>query len=142
VDEPQAPDGQKQAAPPATERVRRKGECARHPGFRLAEKVSDMSKIALQQAPPLKPADRRPWPEVGDKSIEETYAAVGRALSNWERYEWVLSHLFSVIVSDTESEAARRAYGAVRTFEGRIDMLEAARLHTARIGQIRRSRML
>jgi hypothetical protein len=53
------------------------------------------------------------------------YAAVGRALSQWERLEAQLSLLFSAFVSGHNSEAARRAYVAVRTFEGRADMLRA-----------------
>jgi hypothetical protein len=74
----------------------------------------------------LKPWDPRPWPRRGDDSIEVLYAAAGRALSQWERYEGALSLLFSAFVSTALTPAARRAYSAVRTFEGRVDMLRAA----------------
>lgn len=80
----------------------------------------------MTQAKELKPWDRRPWPTVGDQDIDVTYAAVGRALSAWERFEGILSLLFSAFVVNMEREGARRAYSAVRTFEGRIEMLKAA----------------
>jgi hypothetical protein len=74
----------------------------------------------------LKPWDPRPWPKRGDDSIEVLYAAAARALSQWEFYEGALSLLFSAFVSTGLTQAARRAYRAVRTFEGRRDMLRAA----------------
>lgn len=74
----------------------------------------------------VQPFDRRPWPKAGDPEIDITYAAVGRFLSSWERYEGILSLLFSAFVVNMEREGARRAYSAVRTFEGRITMLSAA----------------
>ena len=83
-----------------------------------------MSKKELK--PDIEPWDRRPWPEVGDDSIEKLYAAAGRALSQWERYEGALSLLFSALVASALTNAARRAYYAVRPFEGRADMLRAA----------------
>ncbi|MDE2104322.1 MAG: hypothetical protein KGL39_44200 [Patescibacteria group bacterium] len=70
--------------------------------------------------------DRRPWPLKGDTDLNVIYASIGRALSQWERYEGVLSLLFSELVAGQESEGARRAYSAVRTFEGRAEMLRAA----------------
>lgn len=79
-----------------------------------------------QASPELKPWDRRPWPLFGDADMNELYAAVGRALSQWERYEGHLALLFSAFVTGMETDIARRAYCAVRTFEGRTDMLRAA----------------
>jgi hypothetical protein len=59
--------------------------------------------------------------------MEKTYEAVGRALSSWEIYEGILSVLFSVFVTPKlSSRAGMRAYHAVRTFEGRAEMLRAA----------------
>jgi hypothetical protein len=75
--------------------------------------------------PELKPWNRRPWAVAGDTDASILYAAVGRALSQWERLEAQLSLLFSAFVSGHNSEAARRAYVAVRTFEGRAEMLRA-----------------
>jgi hypothetical protein len=83
-----------------------------------------MSKKELK--PDIEPWDRRPWPEVGDDSIEKLYAAAGRALSQWERYESALSLVFSAFVALALTNAARRAYYAVRSFEGRANMLRAA----------------
>src|SRR5438552_17358888 len=74
----------------------------------------------------MMPWDRRPWPVNGDADINKTYASVGLFLSQWERYEGVLSLLFSAFVSRSQNKAARRAYVAVRTFEGRAEMLRAA----------------
>jgi hypothetical protein len=71
--------------------------------------------------------DRRPWPKAGDSTMEKTYEAVGRALSSWEIYEGILSVLFSVFVTpNLSTRAGMRAYSAVRTFEGRAEMLRAA----------------
>lgn len=74
----------------------------------------------------LKPWDRRPWPANGDDSIRLTYESVGRTLSAWESHESALSLLFANFVGSRETRAAKRAYCAVRTFEGRAEMLKAA----------------
>ena len=72
------------------------------------------------------PWDRRPWPAQGDADMDTLYASVGRALSQWERFEGHLALLFSAFVTGMETDIARRAYCAVRTFEGRAEMLRAA----------------
>jgi hypothetical protein len=92
----------------------------------IAHVGEDSMAKASEKPRELRPYDLRPWPKSGDRNIDKTYAAIGRALSNWERYEWILSHLFSAIVAGVENNPARRAYGAVRTFEGRSQMLRAA----------------
>ena len=74
----------------------------------------------------LKDWDRRPWPKEGDKDIATLYASIGRALSQWERFDGTLSLLFATMVAGEGTLAARRAYSAVRTFEGRMEMLRAA----------------
>ena len=80
----------------------------------------------VQKQTELKPSDRRRWPTRGDRSIDKLYSGVGRALSQWETYEGVLSLLFSYFILSEAPFIARRAYNAVRTFEGRADMLRAA----------------
>lgn len=72
--------------------------------------------------------DPPPWPTVCDKSADITYTAVGRALSNWEGVEIALAGLFSALlgIRGDEGLIATRAYGAVITAKGRIDMLQAA----------------
>jgi hypothetical protein len=74
----------------------------------------------------LNPASRRPWPVAGDADMQTIYASVGQALSQWERCEAHLAMLFSALVTGMENDIARRAYCAVRTFEGRPSMLRAA----------------
>jgi hypothetical protein len=84
----------------------------------------------MAKKPPKQPTtnawDRRPWPAQGDPDMDVLYASVGRALSQWERYEAHLALLFSAFVTGMETDIARRAYCAVRTFEGRAEMLKAA----------------
>src|SRR4051794_23508023 len=74
----------------------------------------------------LKDWDRRPWPAVGDANVDDLYASIGRTLSEWERYNGNLSLLFAAFISGPLEDAARRSYAAVRTFEGRLEMLRAA----------------
>jgi hypothetical protein len=76
---------------------------------------------------PNNPWDRPPPVIVGDVDNNITYAAVGRALSNWEAFEGYMSLIFSVIVgAGHDSLAASRAYGSVVSFNGRHEMLVAA----------------
>ena len=80
-----------------------------------------------KQIPKVNIWDRRPWPKIGDSNIETTYASVGRAISRWEIYDGHLSVLFSAFVAPNfKTKSAMRAYSAVRTFEGRLEMLRAA----------------
>jgi hypothetical protein len=76
---------------------------------------------------PLQAWDCRPWPASGDQDPNLIFAGVGVALTHWAHYETALCRLFSAFIAlDRDSEAARRAFGAVRTFEARLDMLRAA----------------
>lgn len=70
--------------------------------------------------------DRRPWPGSGDTDESKLYAAVGRSLSAWERYESRLAFLFAQFTGASIINPAIRAYCAIRTFEGRKEMLKAA----------------
>ncbi|MEH2471913.1 hypothetical protein V1281_006899 [Nitrobacteraceae bacterium AZCC 2161] len=83
--------------------------------------------MSKQKEPKANIWDRRPWPKIGDPTVEVIYEAVGRALSSWEIYEGLQSVLFSAFVTpNLQTKAAMRAYSAVRTFEGRNEMLRAA----------------
>jgi hypothetical protein len=84
--------------------------------------------MAKKESKPKEPQpwDPRSWPKQGDKILSTTYAAAGRALSQWERYEGVLSLVFSTFVAGSETQTAKRAYVAVRTFEARANMLRAS----------------
>ena len=60
---------------------------------------------------------KRPTPPKpqGDPKVDPVYAAVGRALSQWEKLEQRLATLFIVVTraSDSSNNAVRRAYGAI-----------------------------
>ena len=81
-----------------------------------------------------KASSPNPWdrplswsPSRGEENEDTLYVAVGRALTAWEVYEGYLSLLFSQFIAPTrDSIAARRAFSAVRTHEGRLEMLKAA----------------
>lgn len=70
------------------------------------------------------PWDALPRPQTGTPDLDVLYAAVGRALSQWEVLESNLARIFQLLCN--ASEAAAVAYGAVSSFTGRCDMLEAA----------------
>jgi hypothetical protein len=75
----------------------------------------------------LQPWDPRPDPKEGDPHEDITFAAVGRALTGWERFETKLSEMFGAIVSpDADTLAAQRAYGSGTAFHGRAKMVAAA----------------
>jgi hypothetical protein len=73
-----------------------------------------------------------PWnvpapPNTGDADINVTYASVGRALSNWEQFESHLAVVFARLIGiGSITRPAERAYGSVRTFEGRVEMITYA----------------
>jgi hypothetical protein len=80
-----------------------------------------------QKEKTIQPWDRRPWPNRGDPDRETIYLQVGQFISLWERLEAALAFLFANFSAPyPQSEPARRAFFAVRTFEGRSDMLKAA----------------
>jgi hypothetical protein len=71
--------------------------------------------------------DKRDPPEEGDPSIDITFAAVGRALSQWELFEGHLSLMFSYLIgSGYGNVAALRAYGSVESFRGRSKLIDTA----------------
>ena len=88
------------------------------------------AKSRAKAAPPakeLKPWDARPWPKRGDRKVQKLYEAVGRALSHWEGLDSMLGLIFVelVVPGGAFPREAERAWGAIRTFEGRIAMLSA-----------------
>lgn len=99
----------------------------------MARQVKSAKKQtkARKPRPPPTPKTPRPWdapppPEKGDEDSDVLYAAIGRALSEWEHLEEELARIFSSLVVGGEGTAAERSYGAVATFRGRMDMIEAA----------------
>lgn len=68
-----------------------------------------------------------PNPRVGDPDKDTVFAAVGRALSEWEKLEGHMALIFEHLVSgDRISLPAIRAYGSVLTSRGRGEMISAA----------------
>ncbi|MGQ0741596.1 MAG: hypothetical protein ACT4OG_04790 [Alphaproteobacteria bacterium] len=75
----------------------------------------------------INPWNVPPPPDKGDLAEDTLFASVGRALSAWEKFEINLARLFAAVLGPTESiHPAMRAYGAVITFRGRIQMLSMA----------------
>jgi hypothetical protein len=67
------------------------------------------------------------WPPHGDADKRDTFCAVGAALTTWGIYEAELGRLFcALMVRDLPSPAANNAFGAIRTFEGRLAVLRKA----------------
>jgi hypothetical protein len=61
----------------------------------------------------------------GDASMHALHSQVGYVSTTWESLENDLSHLFEVLV-ETESPAARRAYGSLMSGHGRRTAIRAA----------------
>ena len=77
------------------------------------EPARDIKNVpCLQEKYWKRPTDPKPQ---GDPNVDPVYAAVGRALSQWERLEQQLATLFIVVTraSDSSGNAVRRAYGAI-----------------------------
>jgi hypothetical protein len=68
----------------------------------------------------------RAAPEHGDPTADDTYRAVGLALSRWEKLENQLATIFAATVRGSPGSAARRAYGIVQVARTRLDMIEEA----------------
>lgn len=75
------------------------------------------------------PWDPPPWPDKGDASYNDLYAAVGEALTAWEYAEDALSFLFARLVGASgavDAAPAVRAYGTVVSFQARHSLVLAA----------------
>jgi hypothetical protein len=77
--------------------------------------------------PQPKPWDMPPLPKRGDENQNDTFAAVGVALSKWEYFEGQLGLLYAGLVDAHHASApALRSYGVITAFSTRIDMLREA----------------
>lgn len=84
-----------------------------------------MTKGQKQKAPSI--WDRPPFPQQGDADKKEIWTAVGAAISAWGEYEAALGRLFTIFIAgDFPSPQAKRAFGGIRTFEGRRELLRGA----------------
>ena len=73
------------------------------------------------------PWDVPPKPAHGDASPETTFAAVGRALSAWERLDLELAILYAALLGVPPSDAIKRPeYRQENTSVGRLDVIERA----------------
>ncbi len=71
--------------------------------------------------------DRPPFPQRGDADKKEIWTAVGAAISAWGEYEGALGRLFTIFIAgEFPSPQAKKAFGAIRSFEGRRDLLRGA----------------
>jgi hypothetical protein len=84
-----------------------------------------MAKGGKQKAPSI--WDRPPFPQQGDADKKDIWTAVGAAISAWGEYEGALGRLFTIFIAgDFPSPQAKRAFGEIRTFEGRRDLLRGS----------------
>jgi hypothetical protein len=90
--------------------------------FRIAHKREDsMAKGPKQKTPSI--WDRPPFPQQGDADKKEIWTAVGAAISAWGEYEAALGRLFTIFIAgEFPSPQARRAFGGIRSFEGRREL--------------------
>src|SRR5260370_25399637 len=72
------------------------------------------------------PWDVPPLPTKGDDDIEDTYAGVGRVLSQWETAELELSRIYGLLLNRPDDIEAIRLYGDPKIFEERAKGLAAA----------------
>jgi hypothetical protein len=84
-----------------------------------------MAKGKKQKAPSI--LDRPPYPQRGDADKKEILTSVGAAISAWGEYEEMLGRLFTIFIAgDFPSPPAKRAFGEIRSFEGRRYLLRGA----------------
>jgi hypothetical protein len=84
-----------------------------------------MAKGQKQKTPSI--WDRPPFPQQGDADKKEIWTAVGAAISAWGEYESALGRLFTIFIAgEFPSPQAKRAFGEIRSFEGRRDLLRGA----------------
>ena len=96
--------------------------------------MSPGKKPRVRKPPPVPtPKRRNPWdapppPRHGDFNTDITFAAVGRALTQWELFESEMAELFAVFIGANRRDTfgATRAYGAVMSFTGRTEVVWAA----------------
>jgi hypothetical protein len=94
--------------------------------------TADPSKSSTRGAdrepkPSLAPWKQAPWPSGGDADRCITFSAVGAALTAWSSYEAALGRLFCrFMVGEYPSPAADMAFGAIRSFEARAQVLRSS----------------
>jgi hypothetical protein len=67
--------------------------------------------------------DKRPWAEIGNKSANEIFVAVGKASSHWELVEQAIAGLFTIITVGAyyaPMAPTIRAYSSISSSHNRI----------------------
>jgi hypothetical protein len=72
------------------------------------------------------PWDIPPLPLQGDEDDDATYAGFGRVITQWERVEVTLSHLYSCFLGDPHNARLTREYGRGTIFRERLFQLRRA----------------
>jgi hypothetical protein len=85
--------------------------------------VRSFWRFAINHASPL---GRTALAYQGDDDIEDTYAGVGRVLSQWETAELELSRIYGLLLNRPDDIEAIRLYGDPKIFEERAKGLAAA----------------
>jgi hypothetical protein len=82
--------------------------------------------VTIHELPPPDKFWERPEPKSrGDDNEETIYIAQGRSLHRWEMLESFFAIFFGYLVQ-SQSLAARRAYGSIASARGRRDAIRAA----------------
>ena len=87
-------------------------------GNRLV-KAAPSGKVKTKQ-----PWDQRDWPTEGSSDLGLLFQAIGEAITTWEVLEGHLSLIFTYFIEAKNENASRRAFGIIRTFEGRNAILK------------------
>jgi hypothetical protein len=95
--------------------------------------MSPTGKPRVKTTPPQstpkqpKPWDPPPPPNRGDATDLAVFAAVGRALTEWEKFEDSFANLFARFMGmEGDALPASRAYGSIVSFRSRCAMVKAA----------------
>lgn len=100
----------------------------RNPSFSPSQ-LSQLGNIRV--APREHKSQPKPWDRriatAGDAARESIFTAIGRATVNWGFFEGGVARVFSRLLGANQTDVLQPmvAYGAVRTFEGRLEMVRA-----------------
>ena len=97
---------------------------------RAGSESVEVTKPPSSSRQPLNPWDIPPPPSHGDFDEEVLFAAIGRALTEWEKVETACAELFAVFVSVSQTPnhnaPAIRADGTVTSYQMRCELFAVA----------------
>jgi len=88
-------------------------------------------RFVPRNAPRDRKTQPKPWDRriaiSGDSAREPIWTAIGRASTNWGHFEGGVARVFGRLLGVNQTDVLQPmvAYGAVRTFEGRLQMVRA-----------------